>query len=158
MKTSENFESLKLRIAGLCAGSEQCEADIRKKLAATSLSRQETDDLISFLQQQNFINENRFAKAFSRDKVRFSGWGKAKIKAALQMKRISSRAISEGIGSIDNNDYLEAIKRAGKAKARNLNLSSPKDTAKFIRHLHSRGFESSLIFQLLEAMRISRDL
>lgn len=153
MKKDESFESLKLRMAGLCASTEYCEDEIRKRLARTSLSNRESDEIIRFLRENRFIDDYRYAAAFARDKVRFAGWGKVKIRAALALKHIPADALSHGLDAIEDSDYIEACRRAGEAKARHLNLNERNDAAKFIRHLQSRGFESGLIFQLLTALR-----
>ncbi len=148
-----DIESVRLKLADLCARSEQCESDIRKKLSKTSLTPSERVSIIIFLKENKFLDDGRFAKAFARDKVRFSSWGKNKIRAALIAKRLSSDAIQQGISAIDEQDYLDAIKRAGEAKAKNLNIFVREDAAKFVRHLQAKGFEYSLIFKLLEALK-----
>lgn len=153
MKKEETYESLKLRMAGLCAATEYCEDDIRKRLARTTLTPSDTQRLITFLRDNSFIDDNRFATAFARDKVRFSGWGKIKIRAALALKRLPTDAIETALDSIETADYIEACRKAGEAKARNLDLNDRKDVAKFVRHLQGRGFESTLIFQLLSALK-----
>ena len=155
MKKSIDVESVRLHLADLCSRSEQCESDLRKRLYRTTLSNSEKEEIISFLKQNGFLDDLRYARAFARDKVRFSGWGKKKIRLALITKKIAPDNIAEGLRAIEDNDYIEAIRRSGTAKARNLDLSKKEDTAKFVRHLLSKGFESSLIFQLLEALRYS---
>lgn len=155
MKKPPTPEGIKIRLADLCARSEQCEADIRTKLSRTSLSVDDREGIINFLKSAKFIADDRFARAFARDKVRFSGWGRNKIRNALAAKRIAKEDIEAGLQGIDEKDYLEAIRRAGTAKAKGLDLSQREDSAKFIRHLQARGFESRIIFQLLEALRLS---
>lgn len=140
-KRQPTAEEMMQRMAGLCAASEQCTFDIEKKLRRAELSEEEVRYILRRLHEERFIDDGRYAGAFARDKVRFSSWGRLKIRQALRAKRISDREISEALASIDDGDYAEAAERAGEAKARSLDLSEYNDRVKLMRHLLSRGFE-----------------
>ena len=136
-------DSVRLRLAGLCARSEQCEYDLRRKIARAGLTAEDSDDIIGFLRRERFIDDLRFARAFARDKARFSGWGPAKIRAQLSARRIPPSVIAEALEATDTSDLHESLIKAAKAKARNLDLSSRQDQAKLCRHLIGRGFSYS---------------
>lgn len=140
-------------MAGLCSRSEQCTSDIRLKLRKAGLSASKTDEIINFLTENKFLSDKRYARAYASYKVRFSAWGRLKIRAYLAQKRISSDFISEAIDAIDENDYAEALDRAARAKASTLDLENPAERQKFYRHLISRGFESPLISRKIDALR-----
>lgn len=148
-------EAMRLRIADLCARSEQCEFDLRRKMASAGMSAAQASEIIRFLREQKFIDDQRYAGAFARDKARFSGWGRNKIRMALLAKRIPESAIRNALESIDQQIYLLTMRRLGEAKAAKLNLNIASDRAKFLRYLLSRGYESSLACHLLEAIRKS---
>lgn len=146
-------ESVRLRMADLCSRSEQCSADIREKILKSGISRGDAEEILDFLKREKFIDDARFARAFARDKVRFSGWGKLKIRLHLRSKRISDSDIAAALEQIDSADYISALKRAGIAKVKTLNVFEAGDAQKLIRHLASRGFESGLIMKFLTAIR-----
>ena len=146
-------EKLRLRMAGLCSRSEQCTSDIRLKLRKAGLSTSKADEIIDFLTENKFLSDQRYARAYASYKVRFSAWGRLKIRAYLAQKRISSDLISEALDAIDENDYAEALDRAARAKAAALDPDNPADRQKIYRHLLSRGFESSLISRKIETLR-----
>lgn len=134
-------------MADLCARSEQCEADIRQKLYRLGLSSADVQSVVEALISGRFIDNARFAKAFARDKCRFSAWGRNKIRLALMARRISSADISEALDAIDPHDYSEALRRTAAAKARGMDLDGPDNRdnrMKLFRHILSRGFESDL--------------
>ena len=133
-----------LSMADLCARSEQCAFDITKKLSARGLPPGDVRSVISELEERGFIDAGRYARAFSRDKVRFSAWGRLKIRAALLAKRIPEAVVREAFEDVDPDDYADALTRAARAKSAGLDLSSYDDRLKLYRHLLSRGFESSL--------------
>lgn len=139
-------EEARLRMADLCARSEQCSSDIASRLARLGLSRAAAEEIIAFLVKEKFIDDSRFAHAFARDKVRFSGWGQRKISAALAMKHIPGNIISGALADVDPSDYTEALEKAVESKSRLLDLSAIADRRKLARHLLSRGFPPDVAF------------
>lgn len=142
-------EQALVRMADLCARSEQCPYDIARKLRAKALSETDVQHVIEELKRRRFLDEHRFAAGFARDKVRFAGWGRLKIRAALAARHIPSDVIEEALGAIEPDDYRQAILRAARGKAASLDLNLPEERAKLTRHLLSRGFEPGLVSRLM---------
>lgn len=134
-----------LRLAGLCAGSEQCSADIRGKILKAGFTPGDADGMLKYLVGHGYIDDTRFARAFAADKVRFAGWGKIKIRMALKMKGISDTLVSEALAYVGSEDYEAALWKALVAKARALDMDDLAERRKLFRHLASRGFEADLI-------------
>ena len=140
-----------VRMADLCARSEQCEGDIRQKLYRMGLMSGEVQEVIDRLLDQGFIDNARFARSFARDKCRFSGWGRNKIRVGLMAKRVSAPDIAQGLEAIEEEDYAAAAERVAAAKARSLDFSresSRESQMKLYRHILSRGFESAVAAKL----------
>lgn len=146
-------EAMRLKMADLCARSEQCEHDIREKLRRKMLRPDDIDNIIGFLIERKFIDNARFARSFTNDKVRFAGWGRNKIRRALALKRIPTSLISEAFEEIDENEYYDALLKAAASKARSLRLEEYDDRLRLFRHLFSRGFESPLISKAIASIR-----
>lgn len=134
----------RLKMAGLCARSEQCSFDIKTKLYKVGLSSQAIESIIDFLKEEAFLSDRRYAKSYANDKVRFAAWGRLKIRHTLVGKRIPSNYISDALSLIDEDDYEDALDRAARAKASSLDLSERDGAVKLYRHLLSRGFESDI--------------
>ena len=137
-------ESLLLRLASLCARSEQCESDLVRKIYAKGLGPSDVVWVMQNLRERAFVDDARFARSFARDKVRFSAWGRRKIRAALIAKRISEATISAAFEQIDPDDYADALARTARAKVARLDLTDRDDRVRLFRHLVSRGFESDM--------------
>lgn len=146
-------EAAKLRMADLCARSEQCESEIRTKLVRLGLVSGDVDGVIRELKEGRFVDNARYARAFARDKMRFAGWGRRKIAAALVAKRIASTDIREAIDELDGDEYAETVMRAARSKGRGLDLSTAEDRAKLLRHLASRGFEAGICYKAIDTLR-----
>ena len=154
-KTPPTPDAMKLRLADLCARSEQCEYDLRQKLTKAKITGSDADAIITFLKDGKFVDNARFARSYAADKCRFSAWGKYKIRAALALKRISPPDISRALSSIPDEEWLNAARRAGRPKARALDLigeGAREDRIKLYRFLTGRGFESAL------AVKVTKEL
>lgn len=145
-------EAALLKMADLCARGEHCAFEIREKLRKMQLAASDANEIVEYLEENRYIDDSRFARAFARDKVKFSGWGKNKIRMALAMKRIPSAEISLALEEIDPEEYMAVAVNAAKAKARNLDLSDYDDKGKLYRHLASRGFEGSVISKAIQSI------
>lgn len=150
-KKKITLEEGRLFAADLCSRSEQCSSDIRRKLMRKGLSPSQIEEITEFLINNRFLSDERFAAAFAGDKVRFSGWGRNKIRYALAMKGIPRDVVRDALDSIDHKDYIDALKRVGAQKIKSLNIHDLADRQKFYRHMLSRGFEGELVGRLLEA-------
>lgn len=137
-----NFEQGLQRAAGLCCQSEHCVADITEKLLRWGVSREDSDRIIDRLIDEKYIDESRYALAYVRDKVRFSHWGRVKIKSMLRMLRISEQDISNAFDSFDEDEYLGVLEGVIESKRKTLpEAESYASRVKLIRFALQRGFE-----------------
>ncbi|MDE6459475.1 MAG: RecX family transcriptional regulator [Paramuribaculum sp.] len=140
------------RLQDLCVRSEQCSFDLRKKLYNWGLAADEAEKIIGSLTADNFINDERFAEAFTRDKYRFSGWGRMKIKLHLAAKHMSRATIDTAMFAIDEDEYRSVALKALKAKARTLKEGNTYEgRTKLFRFGVTRGFETGLVSELIKS-------
>lgn len=152
-KRQTSYDKEKLRLAGLCARSEQCEYDIRIKLERTSLSTDEKNKIVYFLKSNKFIDHNRYAGSFIRDKLKFAKWGRLKIRYHLLAKRIPAEVFVPILEEIDEDEYINTACALLESKSKGLNLQKMEDVAKLYRSLSSRGFETSVIKKALSRLK-----
>lgn len=138
------------RAAALCSKCEQSENDIRIKLKTWGISSSNADSIIQRLLDEGYLNEERFAIAFTRDKFRFEGWGKIKIAYQLKNKRISASIIENAIAQIDDNEYEQSLEHAMQNRMRSLKGKNEMQAkASLFRFAVSRGYEPKLIYKSL---------
>ena len=95
MDSKISYLEAKSKVEALCAYQEKCQFDIDKKLFDWGFNQEERDQLISHLISYNFINEERFASAFTSGKFKIKKWGRIKIKSHLKAKNISEYSIKK---------------------------------------------------------------
>lgn len=130
------------RLQAYCAKQERSGFQVEKKLYDWGIPASAHDDVIFELIQENFLNEERFAQAYARSKMRMNQWGRLKIKAGLRQHRVSNYNIDAALKSLDPKSYEENIADLIAKKWRTLSadLSSFDKKQKVIRFLLQRGF------------------
>ena len=76
-------QQAKVKAESYCAYQERSQFEIRNKLYEWGLHQRDVEEIISELIEFNFLNEERFALAYSLGKFRIKGWGKIKIRMRI---------------------------------------------------------------------------
>ena len=143
-------EQAKIKAESYCAYQERSQFEIRNKLYEWGLHQKDVEEIISELIELNFLNEERFALAYSLGKFRIKGWGKNKIKQGLKLKRIPDKLIIKSLKSIEYDDYLMMLKKILQKKSNTIFEKDPfKKRYLLSRFATSKGYESDLIADLL---------
>jgi len=142
-----------LKLAHFCAYQERCHLEVKNKLAEYGVYYNDAVQVIAELIVQNYLNEERFAKAFAGGKFRVKKWGRNKIRQELKLKKLSDYCIQQGLKQIDSDQYIqvmesEAIKKYKLVKDKNPLVKANK-TAQY---LVSRGFETDLVWDVVKAL------
>ncbi|MBT4738021.1 MAG: RecX family transcriptional regulator [Flavobacteriales bacterium] len=138
------------RIQSYCAIQDRCQWEVEKKMKEWGISDEIIENILTDLILDKFVNEERFSESFCRGKFRIKRWGKVKIKNELKIKKISNNCIDKGLLQIEKKEYVKVLKDLYLKKRDSL-----KDTNQFIRkgkiakHLQQKGFESKLIWELI---------
>ena len=141
------------RAARLCSQQERSSAYIRGKLENWGVSADDIDPVIQKLKAGNYIDDNRYATSYVRDKFRLNLWGKIKINHSLRQRGIREEIILSALEQIDDEAYFETCKMLVQNKNRELkdkNIFTRK--AKLLRFAAQRGFESDIIYKVLNML------
>ena len=134
----------------LCSRREYCIEDIRNRLQLWEIGNSDAEKIISALIKENFINESRYATAYVRDKFKYNKWGKVKIAAHLKNRKISSDILNSALNELDNEVYTRCIKDMIRVHRKTVKAKNQYDLkAKLLRYGLSKGFESSLLYDIL---------
>lgn len=138
------------KIGQFCAYQERNHKEVKEKLYSYGLYKDQVEELISKLIQENFLNEERYAIAYAGGKFRTKDWGKNKIKYGLKQHQVSDYCIKKALKTIDDEEYVKTLQKLYTAKEKTLksekNLFIKKK--KIQQYLMQKGFESSLINEL----------
>jgi regulatory protein len=145
-----DYETALKRAAALCSSQEQCTSHIRQKLNSWKVSEQDAEKVIQVLKREKFLDDTRYASFYVKDKFRFNGWGKIKLRVMLAQKGIAEQAIEDALNQIDPERYRQRCEAIISEKAATLRETNQfKRKGKLFRFAAQRGFESDLIHQIL---------
>lgn len=138
------------KLESYCAYQERCHKEVRQKLRDMRMIPEAIDVILVHLIEHNFLNEERFAKAFVRGKFRIKKWGKNRLLRELKFREISKYSIDSAMKEIDLDDYYSTLddlmqKRIAQVNEKNVY----KKKKKVADYLLYRGWESHLIYEKL---------
>jgi len=146
----QNVKQAYSKMAQLCSRSEQCSADIRKKILTYEIVDEIVDEIIDKLIEEKYIDDERYVKAYVKDKFKFNKWGKVKIRHFLHTKGLSDDVINRGLDTIDEEKYKDLLVKTMKAKAKTIKKKDKfEKMGQIIRFTQSRGFEPELIHRYM---------
>ena len=135
-----------LKASYYCSLSEHCIKKVREKLVQWESPKEFIDPIIEKLLEQDYLNEERFSRAFVKDKFRFNHWGRIKIQTHLRALEISSENIAKAMEEINEDEYAEILDEIVEKKRKTIKKGTDYEIrAKLLRHALSRGFEYDLI-------------
>ena len=149
------FEEIKHKLEYYCSYQDRCHKEVEDKLYSFSVSQSEKDEILTYLIENNFINEERFAQSFVRGKHNYKFWGKNRIVNELKFRNISSRIITIALKEIPEATYLENFHQLAEKHWNNITeRKGSKKNKKFVDFLLRKGYETSLIYEKLKELEV----
>ena len=143
------------KAALLCSKSEQCSSEILEKLKLWGLSVEEMEPVIEQLIAEKYLDDERFARAFVKDKFRFNHWGKQKIAHMLQAKKISQEILQLAFEEIEEDGYADELRKLLTDKEKSIKAKDKYDKRnKLMRFALGRGFESNKVYEIFKELGI----
>lgn len=101
--------------------------------------------------KERYVDDERYARAFVMDKIRYNKWGRRKVEQALWMKRIDKGIQERVLSEVDDEEYVSALRPLLKQKQRSTKAASDYELRqKLIRFALSRGFGFDIIRQCID--------
>ena len=147
-KNSFSVDEATRKLEGYCAYQDRCHKEVISKLREMNMIPQAIDLIVGHLTQENFLNEERFARSFARGKFKIKKWGKNRIVNELKHRDISKYNITMALKEIESKEYLNtfnvlAKKRLSEIREKDLQ----KRRKKLADYLLYRGWESGMVYE-----------
>ncbi len=151
MKKEMTEQEAYLQLAALCAQAEHCQQEMRDKMRRWGLDETVQNRIIDRLIKERYVDDERYARAFVKDKIRYNKWGRRKVQQALWMKRIDADIQQRVLDEIDEKEYLDVLRPLLKQKRKSIKAESDYElNQKLLRFALSRGFGFDIIRQCLD--------
>ena len=151
MKKEMTEQEAYLQLAALCAQAEHCQQEMRDKMRRWELDETVQNRIIARLVKERYINDERYTRAFVKDKIRYNKWGRRKVQQALWMKHIDTDIQQRVLDEIDEKEYLDVLRPLLKQKRKSIKAANDYElNQKLVRFALSRGFTFDIIRQCLD--------
>lgn len=145
--SSFSFLELKQKLERFCAYQERCHKEVLQKLYDLGANQKEQNEVLVHLIENNFLNEERFARSFARGKHNIKQYGKIRITSELKFRDISSYNIKKALEEISDEQYektfLELSEKIWFSISEKNTLKKKK---KFCDYLLRKGYESEIVY------------
>ena len=138
------------KLTALCARSEHCQQEMLEKMRQWGVSAEEQAQVMERLVSERYVDDERFARAFVNDKVRYNKWGRRKVEQALWMKHIDKEIATRVLDDVADEEYLATLRPMLKQKRKALGDIGPQERVKLIKFALSRGFTMDIIRQCID--------
>lgn len=139
------------KMAKYCAYQERCTKDVTDKLKTFDITEKDKKEIVRYLIENRFVDDERYVNSFVRGKINQSGWGVNKIRFHLKTKGIDESLIADALSQFDQDLYLqklEQIIRTKKVKAD----SQFEANRKLAAYAIQKGFEADLVWQVIKEL------
>ena len=155
MKKEMTEQEAYLQLAAICAQAEHCEQEMRDKMKRWELDETVQNRIVDRLTKERYIDNERYARAFVKDKIRYNKGGRRKVQQALWMKRIDNDIQQRVLDEIDEKEYLDVLRPLLKQNRKSIKAESDYElNQKLVRFALSRGFTFDIIRQCLNVDEI----
>ena len=149
-KTITEQEALQ-KLSALCARAEHSSGEMLEKMRRWQLSEDARERVLDRLMDEKFVDDERFARLFVREKIRFDRWGRRKIEQALYQKGVASDISRRVLDEVDDEAYVAELKKLIAAKRRSVQAESDYEMrAKLTKYALGRGFDYNVIRQCID--------
>lgn len=140
-----------LTLAALCARSEHCQWEMLEKMRRWELDAETQARVMSRLVKERYVDDERYARAFVKDKVRYNKWGRRKVEQALWQKRIDDDIRERVLDEVDEEEYLNVLRPLLKQKRKSTKAENDYElNQKLVRFALGRGFTYDIIRQCID--------
>ena len=137
-----------------CSKQDKCQWDVIKKMKQEGIDKKTQNKILKILNQQDYIDEERYAKSFCRGKFRIKKWGKIKIINELKKKNILHLYISKGLQEINDTEYMEELNIQYLKKKNNINEKNEFiKNKKIASYLINKGYESNFVWDKIRQLK-----
>lgn len=151
MKKEMSENEARYKAEAYCSMAEHCRAEVMEKLYQWGVSSEVMEGILNHLEQEGYIDQVRYAKAFVRDKYRFNQWGRIKIAQSLRQKHLVSSDIVVAMEEIDEEEYFTVLEHLLAKKLPGIKAKNAYErNGKLIRFAASRGYEMDEILRCLK--------
>ena len=145
------YEMVLQRLTALCASAEHCEYEMTEKVRKWEVEESDRERIIEYLRKAKFVDDERYARALVKDKIKYNKWGRRKVEQVLWAKHIAEAIRQRVLDEVDDSEYKSVLADLLKSKRRSVKASNDYElNMKLIKFALSRGFDYGIVKQCID--------
>ena len=142
----------------LCARGERSTGDAMRLMRTWGVPEGERSAVVEKLVAQRYIDNRRYAEAYTREKSSLAGWGPKKIALQLRLKGIESHIINETLRELDDDTRRTHLDERLRRKLRTTKATTNFELrGKLLRYALSLGYDYDMAYSAVDAI-VSEDI
>jgi regulatory protein len=134
-------EQIISKLTAVCARAEHCKDDMLRRMQRWQVDEATQREVISYLVKEKYIDEERYARFFINDKIKYNRWGRRKVEQALYFKHIPREVYEPLLDDVANEDFESVLLPMLRNKEKNLKYANDYEKRmKLLRFAMQRGF------------------
>ena len=145
------YEMALQRLSALCASAEHCEYEMTEKMRKWEVEESDFERIMEYLRKAKFVDDERYARAFVKDKIKYNKWGRRKVEQGLWAKHITEDIRQRVLDEVDDSQYKSVLTDLLKSKRRSIKAANDYEmNRKLIKFALSRGFDYAIVRQCID--------
>lgn len=134
-------EQIISKLTAVCARAEHCKDDMLRRMQRWQVDEATQREVISYLVKEKYIDEERYARFFINDKIKYNRWGRRKVEQALYFKHIPCEVYEPLLDDVANEDFESVLLPLLQNKEKSLKYANDYEKRmKLLRFAMQRGF------------------
>ena len=147
------YEMALQRLSALCASAEHCEYEMTEKMRKWEVEESDCERIMEYLRKAKFVDDERYARAFVKDKIKYNKWGRRKVEQGLWAKHIAEDIRQRVLDEVDESQYKSVLTDLLKSKRRSIKAANDYEmNRKLIKFALSRGFDYSIVRHCIDCV------
>lgn len=140
------------KLAAICSQAEHCEYEMQEKMQRWEIDEETQAKVIAYLVKERYLDEERYCRAFVREKILYTKWGRKKIETALYQKHIDREVSRNVLNEIENQEYVDVLLPMLRQKERTIKAKNDYErNIKLFKWALGRGYTYEVIKECIDA-------
>lgn len=147
-KTAEQALNALMR---LCSKAEKSSGDALRLMYTWGVPMAERQDVLQKLIELRFIDDARYAEAYTREKSAIAGWGARKIAQYLYQKGIAKEIVERTLATLQGDDQCAMLEKRLQRKLPSVKAANDYELrGKLLRYALGLGYDYDMVISVID--------
>jgi regulatory protein len=137
----------------LCSKTEKSSGDALRLMYRWGVPIAERQGVLDKLVEMRFIDDARYAEAYTREKSQLAGWGARKIAQNLYQKGVSKDIVAKTLAMLESDDQRAMLEKRLQRKLPTIKATTDYERrGKLLRYALSLGYDYDMVISVIDTL------